>query len=105
MEDLPADLPAPVANRLQVLAFADRAVAWLRVDDALALVGAGGDLEVYGLGALCLGAPAVGQAAFLEGLLPLVESPWLFPSVELVAGRVADLHFWTDEAVTWVLLL
>ena len=103
------NLPAQVATRLQVLAFAGRAVAWLRVDDGLALVGAGGDLEAWGLGSLCLGAPAVEQAAFLEGLLPLAESPWLFPSVELVAngekGRVADLHFWTDEAATWVLLL
>jgi class 3 adenylate cyclase len=99
------DLPAQVADRLQALAFADRAIAWLRVDDGLTLVGAGGDLEAYGLGALCLGAPAVEQAAFLEGLLPLVESPWLFPSVELAVDRVADLHFWTDEAGVWVLLL
>src|SRR5207245_3432245 len=61
---------------------------------------------------LSLGAPAVEQAAFLEGLLPLVETPWLFPSIELAVGhekgRVADLHFWRDEGAgdgTWVLLL
>ena len=98
-------LPAEVADRLQALTFADRAVAWLCVDDGLALIGAGGDLEDYGLGALSLGAPAVEQAAFLEGLLPLVETPWLFPSVELAKGRVADLHFWRDQAGVWVLLL
>jgi class 3 adenylate cyclase len=102
-------LPAQVAARLQALTFADRAIAWLRVDDALTLVGAGGDLAAYGLGALCLGAPAIEQAAFLEGLLPLVETPWLFPSVELAVdrekGRVADLHFWSDELGVWVLLL
>ena len=99
------NLPAQVADRLQALTFADRAVAWLYVDDALALIGAGGCLEAYGLGALSLGAPAVEQAAFLEGLLPLVETPWLFPSVELAKGRVADLHFWRDQAGVWVLLL
>jgi adenylate cyclase len=103
------DLPAQVADRLQALTFADRAVAWLYVDDALALVGAGGRLEAYGLGALSLGAPAVEQAAFLEGLLPLVETPYLVPSIELAKGCVADLHFWRDEGGagdgTWVLLL
>jgi adenylate cyclase len=98
-------LPAEVAARLQALSVADRAVAWLCVDDALALTGAGGQLEAYGLGALRLGAPAVEQAAFLEGLLPLIETPWLFPSVELAQGRVADLHFWHGESGTWVLLL
>jgi class 3 adenylate cyclase len=103
------DLPAQVADRLQALTFADRAVAWLYVDDALALIGAGGRLEAYGLGALRLGAPAVEQAAFLEGLLPLVETPYLVPSIELAKGCVADLHFWRDEGGagdgTWVLLL
>ena len=99
------DLPAQVADRLRALTFADRAVAYLYIDDALALIGAGGCLEAYGLGALSLGAPAVEQAAFLEGLLPLVETPWLFPSVELAKGRVADLHFWRDQAGVWVLLL
>src|SRR5580704_7519761 len=103
------NLPAQVADRLRALTFADRAVAYLYVDDALALIGAGGCLEAYGLGALRLGAPAVEQAAFLEGLLPLAETPWLFPSIELAKGRVADLHFWRDEGGagdrTWVLLL
>lgn len=99
------DLPAQVADRLQALTFADRAVAWLYVDDALALIGAGGRLEAYGLGALRLGAPAVEQAAFLEGLLPLVETPYLVPSIELAKGCVADLHFWRDEGGVWVLLL
>jgi class 3 adenylate cyclase len=99
------DLPAQVADRLQALTFADRAVAWLYVDDALALIGAGGRLEAYGLGALRLGAPAVEQAAFLEGLLPLVETPYLVPSIELAKGCVADLHFWRGEGGVWVLLL
>ncbi|HEY6983723.1 adenylate/guanylate cyclase domain-containing protein [Reyranella sp.] len=109
MEDLPAQIPAPLAARLQALTFADRAVAWLRIDDSLALVDVGGNLEAYGLGALRLGAPAVEQVPLLEGLLPPVEQPYLVPSVEVAKGRVADLHFWQDEpdggGATWVALV
>jgi class 3 adenylate cyclase len=100
-----ASLPAEVISRLKALAFAGRAVAWLRIDDSLALAEAGGDLEVYGLAAPHLGGAAAEQAPFLEGLLPLVETPWEMPSVEVARGRVADLHFWASEGSTWVLLM
>jgi len=99
------NLPTHVANRLQALTFGDRAVAYLHVDHALALIDAGGQLEPYGLGALRRGEPAVEQVAFLEGMLPLVESPYLIPSIEVAKGRVADLHFWSDEGGIWVVLL
>jgi class 3 adenylate cyclase len=100
-----ASLPAEVAARLQALAFAGRAIAWLRIEDSLVLAEAGGDLEAYGLAAPQLGAAAAEQAPFLEGLLPLVETPWEMPSVEVARGRVADLHFWAGEGATWVLLM
>lgn len=98
-------LPAQVAERLQTLTLADRAIAWFHMDDALVLVGAGGDLAAYGLGEVRLGAPAPEQAVFLEGLLPLVETPYLVPSVEIARGRVADLHFWSEQSGTWLVLL
>lgn len=98
-------LPGQVADRLQALILANRAVAYLYVDDALALADAGGRLETYGLGAPRLGEPALEQAGFLEGLLPLPETPYMVPSVELAKGRVADLHFWRDEGGVWVVLL
>ncbi len=98
-------LPAQVIDRLQALAFADRAIAYLQVDEALTLIGVGGHLDAYGLGTLRCGVPAVEQAAFLEGLLPLDETPYLVPSIELTKGRVADLHLWRDEGGVWVVLL
>jgi class 3 adenylate cyclase len=98
-------LPAQVAERLQTLTLADRAIAWFHMDDTLVLVGAGGDLEAYGLGEVRLGTPAPEQAVFLEGLLPLVETPYLVPSVEITQGRVADLHFWSEQNGTWLVLL
>jgi sigma-B regulation protein RsbU (phosphoserine phosphatase) len=98
-------LPASVAERLQALTYRDRAVAYLQVDDELTLVGAGGHLASYGLAALRVGEPALEQAFFLEGLLPLVETPYFVPAVELAGGRVADLHFHRDADTVWVALL
>jgi class 3 adenylate cyclase len=98
-------LPAAVAERLQALIYDERAVAYLQVDAGLTLVGAGGHLEAYGLAGLQLGEPATEQAIFLEGLLPLVESPYVVPSMELASGRVADLHFFLQDDTFWVVLL
>ncbi|MFL5265098.1 MAG: hypothetical protein ACJ8AH_00660, partial [Stellaceae bacterium] len=86
-------LPATVAKQLQAFTYSERAVAYLQLDAALTLVGAGGHLDAYGLTDLRLGEPAVEQAFFLEGLLPPVETPYVVPSMELASGRAADLHF------------
>ncbi len=99
------DLPAAVAERLQALIYDERAMAYLQVDAGLTLVGAGGHLEAYGLAGLRVGEPAAEQAFFLEGLLPLVESPYVVPSMELASGRVADLHFFLQDDTSWVVLL
>jgi class 3 adenylate cyclase len=98
-------LPASLAERLRKLTYNERAVAYLQVDAALTLVGAGGHLDNYGLAAVRLGEPVVEQVYFLEGLLPLEESPYFVPSVELDSGRAADLHFHQDGATVWVVLL
>jgi len=98
-------LPRSVADALQSVTHSQRALAYLQINDELTLVGAGGSLENYGLGALALGRPALDQAAFLEGLLPLLETPYLLPSVELAGGRAADLHFYLADESVWVVLL
>jgi class 3 adenylate cyclase len=98
-------LPASLAERLRELTYNERAVAYLQVDAALTLVGAGGHLENYGLAAIRLGEPAVEQVFFLEGLLPLAETPYFVPSIELDCGRAADLHLYLDADTVWVLLL
>ena len=98
-------LPASLAERLRELTFNERAVAYLQIDAALVLVGAGGHLENYGLAAIQLGEPAVEQVFFLEGLLPLEETSFFVPAVELDCGRAADLHFYLDADTVWVVLL
>jgi sigma-B regulation protein RsbU (phosphoserine phosphatase) len=98
-------LPRYVADALQSVTHTQRALAYLQVDAELRLVGAGGNLDNYGLGAVRLGEQAVDQAVFLEGLLPLAEAPYLVPSVELAGGRAADLHFYLHDESVWVVLL
>jgi sigma-B regulation protein RsbU (phosphoserine phosphatase) len=98
-------LPRSVADALQSVTHTQRALAYLQVNAELTLVGAGGNLGNYGLGTVELGKPATDQAFFLEGLLPLAETPYLMPSIELGGGRAADLHFYLDNECIWVVLL
>jgi serine phosphatase RsbU (regulator of sigma subunit) len=98
-------LPASVAQRLQALMFSERAVAYLEVDEKLALISAGGHLENYGLAAIRVGNPAMDEVFLLQGLLPLSETPYFVPSVQLASGRAADLHFHSEGKSVWVVLL
>jgi signal transduction histidine kinase len=98
-------LPRSVAAALEAVTYSQRALAYLQVDAELKVVGAAGNLENYGLGAVRLGEPALGHAFFLEGLLPPPETPYFLPSLELGGGRAADLHFFRDGECVWVVLL
>src|SRR6185295_1301584 len=82
-----------------------RSLAYLLVDSQQILVNTGGDLENYGLAGLLHQRPACDQLPFLEGLLPLPETPFLIRSMEMPSGRVADAHFLADGDATWVVLL
>ena len=85
-------LPPGIAQALDAELLAQRSLAWLRIDARLTLSGAGGCLPHYGFDTLRIGEPASAQLMFLEGLLPLDESPLLIRSLELPGGRVVDLH-------------
>ncbi|MDM0106320.1 SpoIIE family protein phosphatase [Variovorax sp. J22R24] len=99
------DLPPRISDSLLMLLHAQRVLAHLVIDHAQNLVQAGGHLEHYGLDSLQSGGPASDQIPFLEGLLPLVETPFLIRSMEMPSGRVADVHFFADDGTVWVLLL
>jgi serine phosphatase RsbU (regulator of sigma subunit) len=99
------DLPARISEWLLQLVACQRAVAHLSIDRGQALVGAGGDLEHYGLTNLQQQRLACDQLPFLEGLLPLEENPFLLRSMEMPSGRVADIHLFAEENATWVVLL
>src|SRR5262245_17775933 len=99
------ELPRSVAAKLRQLIHDERAAAWLGMDEASRLTSAGGHPDHYGLSDLKTGVSVASQVFFLEGLLPLTETPSLFPTVELANGRAADLHLYRDEDAVWAILL
>ncbi|MBL8542157.1 MAG: serine/threonine-protein phosphatase [Betaproteobacteria bacterium] len=98
-------LPPTVAESLRTLLYQQRALAYILVDNALDLVRAGGFLERYGLTGLRLQQPASSQIDFLEGMLPLAETPFLIRSMEMPSGRIADVHFFAHDEGVWILFL
>ncbi len=99
------DLPARISEWLLELVRSQRAVAHLRVDGEQRLTDFGGALEHYGLADVQRLHPASQQLPFLEGLLPLPESPFLLRSMEMPGGHVADIHLFEEGSATWIVLL
>src|SRR6187399_2106797 len=99
------DLPPRIAEWLLGLVKSQRAVAYLLVDGEQLLVETGGDLEHYGLSGLQHRHPACEQLPFLEGLLPLPETPFLLRFMGMPSGRVADVHLFDEGDATWLVLL
>jgi phosphoserine phosphatase RsbU/P len=99
------DIPARISDWLLLLVRSQRSIAYLLVNSELALIEAGGELEHYGLADLKHQHSASNQLPFLEGLLPLEETPFLLQSVGMPSGSVADVHLFADEDITWVVLL
>jgi phosphoserine phosphatase RsbU/P len=100
-----SDLPARVSDWLLHLVTAQRAVAHVVIDGRQRIASTGGDLGNYGLTGLVDREPASAQLPFLEGLLPLPETPFLIPSMEMPNGRVADVHLLAEADATWLVLL
>ncbi len=99
------DLPDRISEWLLLLVKSQRSIAHLLINNELVLIQAGGELEYYGLGDLEQGNSASDQLPFLEGLLPLAETPFLLESVGMPGGSVADVHLFAEEHGTRVVLL
>jgi len=100
-----ADVPASVADYLRSLLYTERTIAYFLVDSSLMLIHAGGDLASHGLESLEIGRPACEQVGFLEGLLPLAESPFLLKAVQTSPERAADVHLFSNHEGDWVVLI
>jgi phosphoserine phosphatase RsbU/P len=99
------DIPDRISEWLLLLVRSQRSIAYLVINNELLLIKAGGELEHYGLAEIKHQHPASDQLPFLEGLLPLPETPFLLQSVGMPGGSVADVHLFADEDKTWVVLL
>src|SRR3984885_2507544 len=99
------DLPDRISEWLLLLVKSQRSIAHLLIDNDLVLIEAGGELEGYGLADLKPQHSAFSELPFLEGLLPLEETPFLLESVGMPSGSVADVHLFAEEDRTWVVLL
>jgi len=99
------ELPAKVSESLLELVDAQRFLAHVVVDDQENLVQIGGQLAHYGLAGLAVGAPAAEHLPFMEGMLPLYETPFLIRSLEMPSGRIADVHLFADDSVVWIVLM
>src|ERR1700733_12900263 len=99
------EMPSRISEWLLLLVKSQRSIAYLLINNKLVLIKTGGELEYYGLANLKHPCSASDQLPFLEGLLPLEETPFLLQSVGMPGGSVADVHLFTDEDMTWVVLL
>jgi phosphoserine phosphatase RsbU/P len=99
------DIPDRISEWLLLLVKSQRSIAHLLINNELVLIKAGGELEYYGLADLQPQHSAADQLPFLEGLLPLAETPFLLESVGMPGGNVADVHLFAEEDMTWVVLL
>src|ERR1700679_2948511 len=99
------DISDRISEWLLHLVKSQRSIAHLLINNELLLIKAGGELEYYGLGDLKHQHSATDQLPFLEGLLPLAETPFVLESVGMPSGSVADVHLFADEDRTWVALL
>jgi serine phosphatase RsbU (regulator of sigma subunit) len=99
------DIPDRISEWLLLLVKSQRSIAHLLVNNELVLIKAGGELEYYGLADLKHQHSVSNQLPFLEGLLPLAETPFLLESVGMPGGSVADVHLFAEEDLTWVVLL
>jgi phosphoserine phosphatase RsbU/P len=99
------DISDHISEWLLHLVKSQRSIAHLLINNELLLIKAGGELEYYGLGDLKHQHSAADQLPFLEGLLPLAETPFVLESVGMPGGNVADVHLFGNEDMTWVVLL
>ena len=99
------DLPPTVLEYLHTLIVDNRSLAYLQIDKGGCLLNWEGNLAAYGMTGLRKGLPVREQVVFLEGLLPLQDSPLLLPCVETGSGLFADIHIFSGADGNWVLLL
>ena len=99
------DVPTPVIAYLLNFILEERSFAYLLVNKDGCLSAWGGKLAIYGVTNLKAGENITEQVFFLEGILPLDDSPLFLPRMKTEYGVCADVHLFPSEEGDWVILL
>lgn len=99
------ELPIPIRDYINVLIVETRSPAYFLVAKDGRLSYWGGECSIYGINNLRQGEYITKQALFLEGLLPLDESPIFLPCIKTNENVFADVHIFSGDEGDWVLLL
>lgn len=99
------DVPKPIVMYLINLLWENRSLAYLLVKKSGQIESWGGNLIDYGVKNLTKGANVFQKVFFLEGLLPLEDTPVFIPRVKTDEGICADLHMFPSAEGDWVILL
>ncbi len=99
------ELPAAVGSALLDLTLQQDASAYLQIGKDGILNDMGGDLEHFDLKGLVPGEPATEQLLFLDGMLPLSDTPLTLAAVELSPDHYADIHLLPEEKRDWAVLI
>ncbi|MCC5639591.1 hypothetical protein LC593_27960 [Nostoc sp. CHAB 5844] len=99
------DIPHAVILYILKFIIEERSLAYILVKKDGCLLTWGGKLAEYGITNLRQGMQVCEQVCFLEGLLPLDDSPLFLPLVKIEVGICADIHLFPSNEGDWVLLL
>ncbi|MCF6209857.1 MAG: HD domain-containing protein [Gammaproteobacteria bacterium] len=99
------ELPAAVGSALLDLTLQQDASAYLQIGKDGILNDMGGDLEHFDLKGLVPGEPATEQLLFLDGMLPLSDTPLTLAAVELSPDHYADIHLLPEAKRDWAVLI
>jgi hypothetical protein len=101
MLEIPESIIAYILNFM----LESRSLAYVLVSKNGNLSTWGGKLAAYGIMNLRENENVGQQIFFLEGLLPLDDSPLFLPQVKTEEGICADVHIFPSSEGDWVLLL
>lgn len=99
-----ADTPRSVLDYLAALVLETRSPAYIRVDGLGNIVSWGGDTPAYRLPSLAEAEPVGNVLSAVEGLIPHTGEPVRLPAVELNSGQFVDVHVFSADEHTWILL-
>ncbi|PPS39172.1 adenylate/guanylate cyclase domain-containing protein [Chroococcidiopsis sp. TS-821] len=97
--------PIPVLNYIQAFTVGERDLAYLLVNNQGLITQWGGKLENYGIKNLQQGDCLEEKVFFLEGILPIDNSPIFLPCVKTECGVAADIHIFSSDVGNWILFL